>query len=153
MKSLPVTVPPPIPPEAWEPEPEDRRTAASRRAEEARQAEVMTGPPAAVPILRCRNLGRSLAFYATLGFRAEELAGYAVLRDGPTELHLSRTSDLAPGGCLIRVADAAALWQRLQGQETLGPLDDFHSGMVTFTLLDPDNNHLIFASARLQPDE
>jgi hypothetical protein len=138
----PITPPPPIPPEAWEPEPEDPRDAADRRAEQARLADVMAGPLGAVPILRCRNLERSLRFYATLGFDAEELSGYAVLRNGTTELHLSRTADGGgSGGCLIRVSDAAALWRQLQDQDMLGPLEDGR-----FTLLDPDGNHLMFAS-------
>jgi hypothetical protein len=34
---------------------------------------------------------RSLAFYAAFGFQVEELDGYAVLRDGAAELHISPT--------------------------------------------------------------
>ncbi len=145
---LPVTPPPPIPPEAWETPPEDPRSAARRRAEGAREAELMTGPPGAVPILRCRNLDRSVRFYAALGFRADVLTGYAVLRDGTTELHISETGNANPGGCLIRIADASAMWQRLQDREMLGPLIEDNPGMVSFTLLDPDRNHLIFVSGR-----
>jgi hypothetical protein len=143
---LPVTPPPPLPPEAGELLPEDARHAARRHAEGARTAELMVGVPGAVPILRCRNLRRSLPFYATLGFRAEDLAGYAVLRNGTTELHISETSAATPGGCLIRVPDAVALWHQLQDQEMLGPLDNENPGIFSFTLLDPDNNHLIFVS-------
>ncbi len=145
---LPVTAPPPIPPSAWEPEPVDEQTLASRRKEDSEAAALLPGPPGAVPILRCRNLQRSLPFYAALGFRGQELAGYAVLRHETTELHLSRTSDLAPGGCLIRVPDAGALWQSLNEQPTLGPLDETNPEMATFTVLDPDHNHLIFVSRR-----
>ncbi|WP_433824445.1 DUF5956 family protein [Actinoplanes sp. CA-015351] len=145
---LPVTPPPPIPASWWEPEPENPRHTARMRAEHARQAELLSGPPGAVPILRCRDLRRSLAFYATLGFRGEELSGYAVLRHPAAELHLSETSDVSPGGCLIRVPDAAALWHSLDGRLTLGPLDHDNPGMATFTLLDPDNNHLRVVSIR-----
>jgi hypothetical protein len=107
-----------------------------RRAEQARTAGLMTGP--AVPILRCRSLRRSLPFYAALGFQAEDLDGYAVLRNGTTELHLSQTSNTSPGGCQIRIPDAAALWQQLQGQEVLGPLEDENPAMLSFALLGPE---------------
>ena len=130
------------------PPPEDPRPAAGHGAEPARAAELMAGAPGAVPILRCRELRRSLRFYAALGFRAEELAGYAVLRTDTTELHLSESSAGTPGGCLLRVPDATSLWQQLQGQEMLGPLEDDLPGMVSFTLLDPDNNHLMVVSGR-----
>jgi catechol 2,3-dioxygenase-like lactoylglutathione lyase family enzyme len=120
---------------------------AERRAEEARAARVMTGPPGAVPILTCRDLDSSLRFYAGLGLRAEELPGYAVLRDGPVEVHLSQTVRAAPGGCLIRVPDAAARWRRWNGRGALGPLDAGNPDMVRFTLIDPDGNQLIFVSA------
>jgi hypothetical protein len=89
-----------------------------------------------------------MRFYAALGFRAQELSGYAVLRDGTIELHLSETSSATPGACLVRVPDAAALWRRLQGRETLGRLEDDNPGMVPFRILDPDHNHLTFVSAR-----
>lgn len=146
---LPVTPPPPIPAEAWEPLPDDQRSDGRQRAQHARAAELMAGAPGAVPILRCRTFRRSLPFYATLGFRAEDLDGYAVLRNGTTELHLSQGSAAAPGGCLIRVPDAAALWQQLRGRlEMLGPLQNDNPGMTSFTLLDPDGNHLIFVSER-----
>lgn len=143
---LPVTPPPTIPPQAWEPLPEDPQSADRRRAEQARTVELLSGPPGAVAILPCRHLRRSLDFYATLGFQAEELAGYAVLRNGATELHLSRRSNISSGACLIRVPDAAELWQRQQGRHPLGPLDSDNPGMVSFTLLDPDGNHLRFVS-------
>jgi hypothetical protein len=83
----------------------------------------MAGPPGAVPILRCRILRRSLPFYATLGFQPENLDGYAVLRNGTTELHISQGNAAGPGTCLIRVPDATALWHQLQDLETLGPLE------------------------------
>jgi hypothetical protein len=145
---LPVTPPPPIPPQAWEPPPEDARHAAGRRAEHARAAGLLPGAPGAVPILRCRHLRRSLPFYAALGFQAEELAGYAVLRHGATELHVSETSAGGAGGCLLRVPDATALWRQLQGHDMLGPLEDDNPGMTSFTLLDPDGNCLRFVSGR-----
>jgi hypothetical protein len=145
---LPVTPPPPIPAEAWETLPDDQQSDVRQRAEQARAAGLMAGAPGAVPILRCRTLRRSLPFYATLGFRAEDLDGYAVLRNGTTELHISRGNAGAPGGCLIRVPDATALWQQLQGLEMLGPLENDNPGITTFTLLDPDNNRLIFLSRR-----
>ena len=144
----PVTPPPPIPAEAWEELPEDPQLTAWRQAEEADNAAALTGPPGAVPILRCRSLARSLPVYATLGFDAQELSGYAVLLSDTAELHLSQTSNTSPGYCLIRVADAAALWHRLRGHEMLGPLEEDNPGMVRFTLLDPDNNKLNFVSGR-----
>ena len=146
---LPVTPPPPIPPEAWEPEPEDPHDAERRRTEEAQVAEAMTGPPGAVPILGCRDLQRTLRFYAALDFEAEELAGYAILRNGTTELHISRHTGATPGACLIRIPDAAALWHRIQGRDGLEPLDAGNPGMVQFTLRDPDGNYLRFISGRV----
>ncbi|MBB2947070.1 hypothetical protein FB565_006838 [Actinoplanes lutulentus] len=143
---LPVTPPPPIPASLRQPAPENPRHTARIQAEQVRQASLLPGAPGAVPILRCRDLRRSLAFYATLGFRGEELSGYAVLRHPTAELHLSETSNASPGGCLIRVPDAAALWHSLDGQPTLGPIEDDNPGMVTFTLLDPDHNQLLFVS-------
>ncbi|MEN3616087.1 hypothetical protein AAH979_42285 [Plantactinospora sp. ZYX-F-223] len=100
-----------------------------------------------MPILQCHQLSRSLPFYATLGFQAEELPGYAVLRNGPTELHLFPTIHASPGGCLLRITDAPELRKRLRGQDMLGPLDDTVPGMMSFQLTDPDGNHLIFVSS------
>ena len=54
----------------------------------------------------------------------------------------------APACCGLRVADARELWQRLGAEERLGPLDDDNPGMVSFTLLDPDGNTLVFAGPR-----
>ena len=82
-----------------------------------------------------------------LGFQAEDLDGYAVLRDGTTE-HLWQASYASSGGCQVRVPDAAALWQELQGQEVLGPLDDDNPAMLSFAVLGPDRNHLVFLSGR-----
>ncbi len=161
---LTVAPPPPLPAEAWQPQPVDPRLEAGQRAERRRTAELLSAPlsgPAhrsdiaepplsAVPILRCARLERSLRFYAQLGFNAEELAGYAVLRYGGVTLHLSRTTEVVPGGCLINVSDAARLWRHLrdQGVPMLGRLDETNEHLSTFVLLDPDGNQLRFAGPR-----
>jgi hypothetical protein len=161
---LPVTPPPPLPAEAWTPQEVNPRVGADVRADRQRTAQLLSAPlsgPAhrsdivdpplsAVPILRCARLERSLRFYALLGFDAEELAGYAVLRCGDVTLHLRRTTDVVPGGCHFHVADAARLWRQLrdQGVPMLGRLDETNEHLSTFVLLDPDNNCLRFASPR-----
>ncbi|GLY06716.1 hypothetical protein Acsp01_70950 [Actinoplanes sp. NBRC 101535] len=138
---LPVTPPPPIQPSA-----ENPRRPARRFAVETRAVELLTGPAGAIPILSTRDLDRSLAFYGRLGFRGEQLPGYAVLTQEDTELHISGTSRHSPTGCLLRVDDAAARWEQLRDEPTLGTLEDDVPGMLTFVLLDPDGNHLRFVS-------
>jgi hypothetical protein len=158
---LPVTEPEPLPPGAWDPEPEDPRTAALMHAEHARTAALLATPPnlpddpadpwhPPVPILQSRNLERTARFYLRLGFETTDLRGYAVLRRGALELHVSRTHRPVSSACLIRVADAAHLWHDLRAHAVPGldPLERDNPLMVTFVLRDPDGNHLRFVSPR-----
>jgi hypothetical protein len=98
----------------------------------------------AVPILRCADLDRTVAFYAMLGFEADPLPGYAVLHRDGVELHVSRTYDVVPGACLIHVRDVARVREHLRelGAEKLGPIEDEGTSLRGFVILDPDGNHI-----------
>jgi catechol 2,3-dioxygenase-like lactoylglutathione lyase family enzyme len=107
----------------------------------------------AIPVLPARDLRRTLAFYAALGFEGELLAAdtYAIVTLGPVELHFFPHPELVPGenyaGCYLRVADvdgahrlmgAAGLPKR--GIPRLEPVGDKPWGMREFALLDEDGN-------------
>jgi hypothetical protein len=164
---LPVTEPEPLPPEAWDPEPEDPRMAARKHAERARVAALMTTPPELpddddpadpwgppVPMLQSRDLERTARFYVRLGFETTDLGGYGVLRRGALELHVDRTHQPARGACLIRVADARHLWHDLRAHDVsrLGGLEEDNPHMVSFVLHDPDGNRLLFVGPRLSAE-
>jgi hypothetical protein len=157
---LPVTDPEPL---AWDPELPDPRMEARLRADHARTADLLAGPPgpgpgpdpgepfrSVVPILHSRDLERTARYYLRLGFETTDLGGYGVLRRGALELHVNRTHRPVPGACLIRVADARSLWHDLHrhGMSLLGELEEDNPFLVTFLLHDPDGNVLSFVSPR-----
>ena len=117
----------------------------------------MSDDARAIPILPCRQLDATLAFYGLLGFTLEfeenEPAPYAILTLGGAELHFAGIADPARAGlhgaCYLRVPDADALhahWRAAgvpdEGLPRLGPIDDRPWGMREFALVDPDGNML-----------
>lgn len=127
----------------------------ARLATPRRRGDVPGGavvPLSAVPILRCADLDRSVAFYELLGFVSDRLSGYVVFAAGDAELHLSRTGTvLDPGGCLIHVSDAAVTRAALaaRGVQLLSDLESdgrSGAGIRSFTVEDPDGNKIRFAS-------
>lgn len=117
----------------------------------------MSDAARAIPILPCRQLDATVAFYGLLGFTLEfeenEPAPYAILSLGGAELHFAGIADPAQAGlhgaCYLRVPDADALhahWRAAgvpdEGLPRLGPIDDRPWGMREFALVDPDGNML-----------
>ena len=117
----------------------------------------MSDDARAIPILPCRQLDATLAFYGLLGFTLEfeenEPAPYAILTLGGAELHFAGIADPARAGlhgaCYLRVPDADALHAHGraagvpdEGLPRLGPIDDRPWGMREFALVDPDGNML-----------
>ncbi len=112
------------------------------------------GSPAALaraiaPILPVRDLGRSLAFYASLGFAVTTYDddGYGFARLGRVELHLGVDPEAPPTSVYLFVHDAdslAATWTAT-GAEVHPPADmpwRQHEGV----LVDPDGNRIRFGS-------
>lgn len=110
-----------------------------------------------IPVLPSRDLPRTLAFYARLGFEGELLAAdsYAIVSRGDLELHFFPHPDLDPAacyaGCYLRVADvdglhvafaAAALPSR--GIPRLEPVGIKPWGMREAALIDEDGNLVKF---------
>ncbi|MCA2217992.1 hypothetical protein [Jidongwangia harbinensis] len=138
----------------------DQRRAAreqgyARLASPRRHGDVPGGvvaPLSAVPILRCADLDRTIAYYELLGFASDRLSGYVVFAAGNAELHLSRDGTvLDPGACLIHVSDAAATRTELvaRGVQLVGDLEEdgrAGAGIRSFTVQDPDRNQIRFAS-------
>ncbi len=111
-------------------------------------------PDLAIPILPCRDLETTVAFYTPWGFSAKRFTPhfpYAILRRGLVELHFFVQPDLDPrttsSSCYIRVNDVAE-WHRTMEQAglpdagipRLTPVQDTPWGMREFALLDPDGN-------------
>lgn len=111
----------------------------------------------AAPILPSRDLQRTLAFYARLGFEsrgaAPETHGYVVLARGTVELHFYDAPGVDPlttdAMCYVRVRDADALhaeWERVgvepdpsTGSRLVAPVDTDY-GLREFALVDPSGN-------------
>ncbi|MFI5933870.1 VOC family protein [Actinoplanes sp. NPDC051494] len=114
--------------------------------------DVAFAPLSAVPILRCADLVRTVAFYGLLGFVSDRLSGYAVFTAGDAELHVSATETvLDPGGCLIHVSDATATRAALaaRGVRLLGDVEEdgrLGAGIRSLTVEDPDGNRVRFVS-------
>lgn len=110
----------------------------------------------AVPILAVKDLTRSLAFYARLGFQSRRYQGgdgYAFLTRDDIELHLSQSDTLVdgqnPGSGVyfyLPQGTAAALESefRAAGASVLSPLSVREWKMNEFVLADPDANLLRF---------
>lgn len=109
----------------------------------------------AIPILPCRDLDETVAFYGSLGFVLEfeqtEPDVYAILRLEEAEIHFFGYPGLDPAesyaGCYLRVSDADALYGAWslrglpsQGFPRLGPIADRPWGLREFHLLDPNGS-------------
>jgi catechol 2,3-dioxygenase-like lactoylglutathione lyase family enzyme len=110
----------------------------------------------AIPILPCRSVAATVAFYRRLGFEGGAHASderYAILHRGPVELHFFAHEDLVPAdsfaGCYLRVSDvegvhrafAAAQLPRA-GIPRMDALEDKPWGLREFAVVDPDGNLL-----------
>lgn len=111
--------------------------------------------PAAIPVLPCVDLDRTLRFYGALGFsidfEQEEPEAYAIVALGEVELHFYVPVSPAPvpGRAYLRVESADALHRTWDGYgipaagaPRLGPIGDRPWGMREFELVDPDGHRL-----------
>lgn len=111
----------------------------------------------AIPVLPCRNLDETVAFYGRLGFELvfeqEEPDPYAILGWGEVEIHVFGRAELEPGttlaGCYLRVDDADVIyrsWRALDlpatGLPRISEIADRPWGMREFEILDPDGNRV-----------
>ena len=109
----------------------------------------------AIPVLPCRNLDETVAFYGRLGFELifeqEEPDPYAILGWGEVELHFFGHDGLDPATsvarCYLRVDDADVVyrsWRTLDlpaaGLPRIAEIADRPWGMREFEVLDPDGN-------------
>jgi catechol 2,3-dioxygenase-like lactoylglutathione lyase family enzyme len=106
----------------------------------------------AIPILPCRDLDETLAFYGGLGFSIDfeesEPAPYAIVTFADAELHFSGLA-APPAGAYLRVESADAVhrtWSQLglpaAGAPSVGEIADREWGMREFELVDPSGNRL-----------
>lgn len=111
----------------------------------------------AIPVLPCRDLDQTVAFYGLLGFglvyEQEEPDPYAILAFGGAELHFHGAAGLDPtratARCYLRVPDADAVhrtWRALElpaaGLPRLSAIADQPWGMREFEIVDPDGNRV-----------
>ena len=110
----------------------------------------------AIPILPCRSVGATVAFYNRLGFDGgahEYDDGYAILRRGAVELHFFTHAGLVPAdssaGCYIRVLDVEEFFRAFstsqlpsRGLPRMDALEDKPCGLREFAIVDPDGNLL-----------
>lgn len=111
----------------------------------------------AIPILPCRDLDETLAFYGGLGFALDfeerQPLAYAIVSLGEAEIHLERVEGLAPQAarhaCYLEVGNADALFAHwrgagfaAEGVPRLEPIADRPWGMREFALVDPNGNRL-----------
>ena len=116
-----------------------------------------------VPILAVKDLGRSIEFYARLGFSAERYRGgdiYAFLRRDGFQLHLSQSDTVIkeqnPGnGVYFYLARGTAAGLeaefRTAGAPIASPLAQREWKMNEFVLVDPDANLLRFGEELSSP--
>jgi catechol 2,3-dioxygenase-like lactoylglutathione lyase family enzyme len=110
----------------------------------------------AIPILPCRSVSATVAFYQRLGFEggAHELnSDYAILHRGAVELHFFTHKELVPAessaGCYIRVLDVEGIYSAfLQcqlpsvGIPRMDSLENKPWGLREFAVIDLDGNLL-----------
>jgi catechol 2,3-dioxygenase-like lactoylglutathione lyase family enzyme/effector-binding domain-containing protein len=104
---------------------------------------------AIAPILPVRDLDRSLAFYANLGFATSTYdSGYGFARLGRVRLHLGVDTDAPPTSAYLFVHDAdslAATWSATGAQ--VHPPVDTPWRQREGVLVDPDGNRIRFGSS------
>jgi catechol 2,3-dioxygenase-like lactoylglutathione lyase family enzyme len=101
-----------------------------------------------------RDIGRSTAFYRSLGFELLRDAGtFVELTWEGSKLFLDERADLPvstqpQANVRIMVADADSWWERAQrlGARIFQPIADRPYGLRDFTILDPDGFGLRFAT-------
>lgn len=106
-----------------------------------------------IPVLPVRNLQAAKQWYEVqLGCElVVDSDGYAGMRRGQIEIHLSQCQDAASGGqsgCRVEVAGIDALWEELRPRDILrahGELRDQPWGFREFTVVDCDGNAITFA--------
>jgi len=107
----------------------------------------------AIPILPCRDLDETLAFYGGLGFsidfEEDEPAPYAIVSFAEAEIHFSGAAAPRVGAAYLRVESADAVhraWSQLglpaAGTPSVGEIADREWGMREFELVDPSGNRL-----------
>ena len=110
----------------------------------------------AIPILPCRSVPATVAFYGRLGFEGSAHAfnsDYAILRRGAVELHFFTHQGLIPGessaGCYIRVLDVESIYRSFSSSQLpktgiprMDALEDKPWGLREFAVVDPDGNRL-----------
>jgi Uncharacterized protein conserved in bacteria len=105
--------------------------------------------------ITCRNILRSTDFYRTLGFeliRAEE--HFAELSWNGCLVFLDEKPDLVPttvpaGNLRVMVPDVDSVWERCVQLElrVYAPIENRYYGLRDFTILDPDDFGVRFATA------
>ena len=119
----------------------------------------------AIPILPCRSVNATTAFYGRLGFEggAHEFSqAYAIFKRGTIELHFFTHAELVPAqslaGCYIRVGDVQSLYETClavglpdSGIPRIHPLEDKPWGLREFAIVDPDGN-LLRIGELIQPE-
>lgn len=109
------------------------------------------------PILPCRDLSETRAFYEKLGFKPwfgpESRWPYEIVSRGNLVIHFFPEESLNPpnsnSGCYLRVMDADAFYKELaelrlpvEGIPRLTAPEDQPWGMREFNLVDPSGNLL-----------
>jgi catechol 2,3-dioxygenase-like lactoylglutathione lyase family enzyme len=118
----------------------------------------------AIPILPCRSMQATTAFYHQLGFEGGPHPfnkEYGIFRRGDVELHFFLHTKLVPSeswaGCYIRLQDVNTVYQAWlplhlpsAGIPRMDRLEDKPWGLREFALVDPDGN-LVRIGQIIQP--
>lgn len=121
----------------------------------------------AIPILPCRSVSTTTAFYRRLGFEGGAHAfdaNYAIFTRGTIELHFFTHTELVPAeswaGCYLRVGDVQELYEALLASGLsesdslhLHRLEDKPWGLREFAIGDPDGNLLRIGQVIGHPTE
>lgn len=108
----------------------------------------------AIPILPCRSVESTKAFYGQFGFDGKIWGAphfYATLRRDTVEIHFFTHADLDPAessaGCYIRVQNVDCIYQTFAkanlpkaGIPRMDDLENKPWGMREFAIVDPDGN-------------
>lgn len=110
----------------------------------------------AIPILPCRSVSATVAFYKRLGFEGdahESNSEYAILQRGAIELHFFTHKELIPAessaSCYIRVLDVESIYRSFlliqlprTGIPRMDTLENKPWGLREFAIIDLDGNLL-----------